>query len=94
MREWLSGRNPVFEALSAGRRNFFRLRIAQGVQETGRLQEIISLCRHRKLPVERTRSDSTLCFGQPGGSPGASGIPTAICLTFSGWLQPARASLY
>ncbi len=53
MREWISGRNPVFEALSAGRRHFFRLRIAQGVQETGRVQEIISLCRLRKLPVER-----------------------------------------
>jgi 23S rRNA (guanosine2251-2'-O)-methyltransferase len=53
MREWISGRNPVFEALSAGRRHFFRLRIAQGVQETGRVQEIISLCHLRKLPVER-----------------------------------------
>jgi len=53
MREWISGRNPVFEALSAGRRHFFRLRIAEGVHETGRVQEIISLCRLRKLPVER-----------------------------------------
>jgi 23S rRNA (guanosine2251-2'-O)-methyltransferase len=53
MREWISGRNPVFEALSAGRRHFFSLRIAQGVQETGRVQEIISLCRLHKLPVER-----------------------------------------
>jgi 23S rRNA (guanosine2251-2'-O)-methyltransferase len=53
MREWISGRNPVFEALSAGRRHFFRLRIAQGVQETGRLQEIISLSRKFKLPLER-----------------------------------------
>ncbi len=53
MREWISGRNPVFEALSAGRRHFFRLRVAQGVQETGRVQEIISLCHLRKLPVER-----------------------------------------
>ena len=52
MREWISGRNPVFEALSAGRRHFFRLRVAQGVQETGRVQEIINLCRLRKLPVE------------------------------------------
>jgi 23S rRNA (guanosine2251-2'-O)-methyltransferase len=53
MREWISGRNPVYEALSAGRRHFFRLRLAQGVQETGRLQEIISLSRKLKLPVER-----------------------------------------
>lgn len=68
MREWISGRNPVFEALSAGRRHFFRLRIAQGVQETGRVQEIISLCRLRKLPVERvSRSQlDTLAPGNQG----------------------------
>ena len=53
MREWISGRNPVFEALSAGRRHFFRLRIAQGVQETGRVQEIIGMCSQRRLPIER-----------------------------------------
>jgi len=53
MREWISGRNPVFEALSAGRRHFFRLRIAQGVQETGRVQEILGLCHQRGLAVER-----------------------------------------
>jgi len=65
MREWISGRNPVFEALSAGRRHFFRLQIAQGVQETGRVQEIISLCRLRMLPVERV-SRSQLDTVAPG----------------------------
>jgi 23S rRNA (guanosine2251-2'-O)-methyltransferase len=65
MREWISGRNPVFEVLSAGRRHFFRLRIAQGVQETGRVQEIISLCGMRNLSVERV-SRSQLDALAPG----------------------------
>jgi len=53
MREWISGRNPVYEALRAGRRQVYRVQIAQGVQEEGRLDEILSLCQARKLPLER-----------------------------------------
>lgn len=52
MREWISGRNPVYEVLRAGRRHSFRLQLAQGVQEKGRLREILELCEKRKLPVE------------------------------------------
>lgn len=53
MREWISGRNPVYEVLRSGRRKFFRLQIAQGIKERGRLQEIISLCVGAKIPIER-----------------------------------------
>jgi len=53
MKEWIYGRNAVYETLRARRRQPFRLRIAQGVEEKGRLQEIIKLCAARKLPVER-----------------------------------------
>ncbi len=53
MREWISGRNPVYEVLRSSRRKFFRLQIAQGIKERGRLQEIISLCVGAKIPVER-----------------------------------------
>lgn len=52
MREWISGRNPVYEALRAGRRTAFRLQMAQGVQEKGRLEEILRVMQRRKLPVE------------------------------------------
>ena len=53
MREWICGRNPVYETLRARRRNCFRLLVAEGAQEKGRLAEIQRLCQERKLPVER-----------------------------------------
>jgi 23S rRNA (guanosine2251-2'-O)-methyltransferase len=51
-REWISGRNPVYEALRAGRRQAFQLQIVQGAQEKGRLEEILRICRQRSLPVD------------------------------------------
>ena len=53
MKEWVFGRNPVYEVLRARRRQPFRLRVASGVQEKGRLAEILKLCAQRKVPVER-----------------------------------------
>jgi 23S rRNA (guanosine2251-2'-O)-methyltransferase len=53
MREWVSGRNPVLEVLRAGRRQVYRLWIADGVQEKGPLGEILSICARFKYPVER-----------------------------------------
>lgn len=51
MREWLYGRNPIYETLRANRRQVFELRIAKGAQEKGRLSEIIDLCRSANIPV-------------------------------------------
>lgn len=53
MREWIYGRNPVFETLRASRRQVFRLQVAEGAQEKGRLAEILQSCRRRKIPVEQ-----------------------------------------
>jgi 23S rRNA (guanosine2251-2'-O)-methyltransferase len=53
MKEWIVGRNPVYETLRAGRRQFFRLQVAQGGQEKGRLEEIIRICSQKHIPVER-----------------------------------------
>ena len=53
MRETIYGRNPVYESLRAGRREAFRLQVAEGVQERGRLVEILNLSTRRKLPLER-----------------------------------------
>ena len=53
MRETIYGRNPVYETLRAGRREPFRLQIAEGVQERGRLVEILNLSTRRKIPLER-----------------------------------------
>ena len=52
MKEWLYGRNPVYEVLRAGRRQVYGLRVAKGAKEKGRLAEIINLCRQRRVPVE------------------------------------------
>jgi len=53
MKEWIYGRNPVFETLKSERRDYFRLWLAQGVQEKGRLAEILQLANSRRLVVEQ-----------------------------------------
>ncbi len=53
MKEWISGRNPVYETLRARRRQVFRLWVAEGIQEKGHLSEIFEMCARRKCPVER-----------------------------------------
>ena len=53
MRETIYGRNPVHETLRARRREVFLLQVAEGVQERGRLVEILDLAAQRKIPVER-----------------------------------------
>ena len=61
VKEILTGRNPVFEALRARRRQGFRLFTAEGAQEKGHLREILQLCTDRKIPSEhvpRSRLDS------------------------------------
>ena len=53
MKEFIYGRNPVYETLRAKRRDVFRLQVAEGVQDKGRLTEILDLAAKRKIPVER-----------------------------------------
>lgn len=53
MKEWVCGRNAVYETLRARRRQFFRLLIASGVEEKGRIEEILALCAARRVPVSR-----------------------------------------
>lgn len=80
MREWICGRNPIYEVLRAGRRQVFRLWVAQGAQEKGRLAEVVRLCRERKLPVEavpRPRLD-VIASGHQGVALEASGYPYSV----------------
>ena len=51
MKEFIYSRNAVHEALLAGRRQFFRLEIAQGVQEKGRILDILKLARDKNVPI-------------------------------------------
>lgn len=53
MKQWIYSRNAVYESLRAGRRQPFTLEIAQGVQEKGRLVDILQLANKRKVSVKR-----------------------------------------
>jgi 23S rRNA (guanosine2251-2'-O)-methyltransferase len=55
LKEWIAGRNPVYEVLKAHRREAFRLLVAAGADEKGRLGEILKLAAARKLRVERVQ---------------------------------------
>jgi 23S rRNA (guanosine2251-2'-O)-methyltransferase len=51
--EWITGRNPVYEALRAKRRHLIHLWISQGVKIQGKLAEIIQLSRNLDIPIEQ-----------------------------------------
>ncbi len=53
MKEFLYSRNAVYEALRAGRRQFYRLLLAEGVQEKGRLLDILLLAEQRRIACSR-----------------------------------------
>ncbi len=60
MREWIYGRNPVYEVLRADRRQVFQLLIAKGTLSKGRLADILEISQDKNIPVEyvpRTRLD-------------------------------------
>ena len=52
MKEWIAGRNPVYEALVARRRQFYQLLLAKGVEEKGRVNDIVKMARQSHIPVE------------------------------------------
>ncbi len=51
MKEWITGRNPVFEVLRSKRRHVFRLMLLRGVKQDGHLPEILRMARERKVQV-------------------------------------------
>src|SRR5512138_2555226 len=53
MRESLYSRNAVYEALRSKRREVFKLQVAEGAQEKGRLAEILKTAKERRIPVEK-----------------------------------------
>lgn len=64
MKEWIVGRNPVYELLQAKRRDVFRLLVAVGVEEKGRIREILSLAAARKIAVERVPRERLSTMGE------------------------------
>lgn len=79
MKEWLYGRNPVYESLRAGRRRAFRLLVAEGAQEKGRLEEILRICSIQRIPVERVPRPrlEAIHSGNQGVALETSGYPYA-----------------
>jgi 23S rRNA (guanosine2251-2'-O)-methyltransferase len=79
MREWIYGRNPVYEVLRAGRRQVFRLLVAESAHSKGQLANILELCKEQDIPIEsvpRTRLDH-LHAGNQGLLLEVSGYPYA-----------------
>jgi len=64
MRERIFGRNPVFEALRAGRRVPFRLLVAEGVLEKGRLADILEISRQKQVLIERVARQNLGQYGE------------------------------
>ena len=55
MKEFIYSRNAVYEALRARRREIFKIQIAEGAQEKGRLVDIMKLAKDRRIPVEKVQ---------------------------------------
>src|SRR5690349_10525388 len=53
MKELIYSRNAVYEVLRAKRRQVFSIEIAEGVQEKGRLEEILKMAKEEKIKVTR-----------------------------------------
>jgi len=51
MKEFIYSRNAVYETLRAKRRDIFEIQIAEGVQEKGRVKDILELAKQRKVKV-------------------------------------------
>jgi 23S rRNA (guanosine2251-2'-O)-methyltransferase len=58
MKEWLWGRNPIYETLRSNRRGVFQLRISEGSKIEGRMNDILRLANERSIPVSRVPKDS------------------------------------
>ena len=64
MKEWIIGRNPVMEVLKTKRREVFRLLLAAGLEEKGRIAEIMRLAKSRKVIIERASRDKLAGMGE------------------------------
>lgn len=55
MKEFMYSRNAVYETLRAKRREIFKIQIAEGVQEKGRLADLLKMAKVRRIPVEKVQ---------------------------------------
>lgn len=76
MREWIIGRNPVLEVFAARRRQVFKLLVASGVEEKGRIAEIMRAAASWKIPIERVARERLDRIGEN---------PQGVALEVSGY---------
>lgn len=76
MREWIYGRNAVMEALQAKRRDVFKLLLAAGIEEKGRILELQKLAQSRRCPIERVPKERLAKMGES---------PQGVALEVSGY---------
>jgi 23S rRNA (guanosine2251-2'-O)-methyltransferase len=77
--EWIHGRNAVFEVLRAARREIRQVQVAQGIKQTGRIPDILSICQARDYAVSwvpRSSLDKR-GFGHQGVAVQTGGYPYA-----------------
>jgi len=55
MKEYIYSRNAVYETLRAGRRDVFKIQVAEGAQEKGRLADILKMAKERRIAVEKAQ---------------------------------------
>ncbi|RPJ23791.1 MAG: 23S rRNA (guanosine(2251)-2'-O)-methyltransferase RlmB [Chloroflexi bacterium] len=53
--EFVYSRNAVYETLRAGHRDIFKIQVAEGAQEKGRLTDILQMAKDRRIPVEKVQ---------------------------------------
>jgi 23S rRNA (guanosine2251-2'-O)-methyltransferase len=63
MKEWITGRNSVYETLRAKRRDVFRLLLAKGIEKSGHIPDIIELARSQRLAVEEVQRSQIDALG-------------------------------
>lgn len=63
MREALYGRNAVYETLRAGRRDLYKLSLAEGIRESDAVVQIIHLAEEARVPIERVDRNTLDRFG-------------------------------
>ena len=74
MREFIYGRNPVFETLRAGRRDCFQLYLRDGVKEDDRIRKILRLCKEKKIPVRSVPKQKLAQIGRLPAKTNTQGI--------------------
>ena len=64
MKQWIIGRNPVYEVLKANRRHVFQLQIANGIEEKGIVKDILNLTLKSGIPIKKTDRKNMFKYGE------------------------------